>query len=89
MVNTYHMAHRTTLLLDDETRTAARELAARMQVSVSEAIRRAILESHGRARGVSAEDRQKRLTALKELAKSFQGYDPREELRALAEDDGF
>jgi len=89
MAYTYHMAHRTTLLLDDETRTAARELAARMQVSVSEAIRRAILESHGRGRGVSTEDRQKRLAALAELAESFQGYDPREELRALAEDDGF
>jgi hypothetical protein len=83
------MVHRTTLLLDNETRAAARELAARFQVSVSEAIRRAIWESHRRERGLSLEDRQRRLKALSELVEAFRGYDPEDELRALAEEDGF
>ncbi len=32
----YDMQHRTTILLDPQTRTAARQLAARQEVSVSE-----------------------------------------------------
>ena len=39
----YDMAHRTTVLLDEETRTAARQLAMRYGCSTSEAIRRAIV----------------------------------------------
>ena len=83
------MVHRTTLMLDDETRTAARELASKLQISVSEAIRRAILQSHSQLQGISPDDRRKRLQALSQLAKSFQGYDPSDELKALQEEDGF
>ncbi|CAN0490614.1 unnamed protein product [Phaeothamnion confervicola] len=83
------MAHRTTLLLDDATRAAAQELASRMRVTVSEAIRRAILDANRRSQGLTEADRQSRLLALKQLVQSFEGYDPAEELRDLAEDDGF
>jgi hypothetical protein len=83
------MAHRTTLLLDSKTQTAARELAARMQVSVSEAIRRAILEAHSRGNGVSDDDRLKRKKALAQLVESFKNYDPQNELAALADNEEF
>src|SRR4029450_11216914 len=51
------MAHRTTLLLDDETRTAARELARQFGISVSEAIRRSVIHQRDLTVGLPAERR--------------------------------
>ena len=59
---------------DDETQAAARELESKLHVSVP---------------GISPDDQRKRLQALRQLAKSFQGYDPSDELKALQEEDGF
>lgn len=84
------MAHRTTLVLDDETRRAARELAASMNCSTSEAIRRAILRCRDLSRGVPPAERERRSRVLDELFGLFEGHDADEELRRLkAEDAGF
>ncbi|MCE7872006.1 hypothetical protein DYH09_16730 [bacterium CPR1] len=81
------MSQRTTLILDDESRQAARELAATLQVPVSEAIRRAIVRYRDQLRGVPPEARKRRLEALRELRELFAGYDPTQELQGLREGD--
>ena len=81
-------AHRTTLMLDEETRRAARELAARYDCSVSEAIRRAILAQRGQLLGVSEELRRERRRALERLIDLFEGHDAATELARLKEEDG-
>jgi hypothetical protein len=84
------MAHRTTILLDDEVRTAARELAAVYRCSTSEAIRRAVVRHRDAVYGVPAANRQQRKRALKRLFELFEGHDAAEEVRRLkAEDRGF
>lgn len=82
------MAHRTTILLDDETRRAARELAARLDCSVSEAIRRAILALRREALGVSEQRRRERLAAFERMIDLFEGHDPETEIRRLKAEDG-
>lgn len=85
-----YMAHRTTLLLDDETHNAARELSACLKVSVSEAIRRAILSYRQAVLGASPEVRARRRQALEKLIELFEGHDAAEEVARLkAEDQGF
>jgi hypothetical protein len=84
------MAHRTTLMLDDETRKAARELALRYDCSMSEAIRRAVLRHRDSVLGVPEEEREVRTAALYRLFELFEGHDPEAEVRRLkAEDAGF
>ncbi len=84
------MSHRTTLLLDDETRKAARELAANYDCSASEAIRRAVIRHHGTVFGVPLERRRERRRTLERLFDLFEGHDPEEEIRRLkTEDEGF
>jgi hypothetical protein len=84
------MAYRTTILLDDETRAAARELALRYNCSTSEAIRRAILRHNDAVTGVSAEARAERLKVLNRLFGLFEGHDPDDEIRRLKDqDEGF
>ena len=84
------MAHRTTILLDDEVRAAARELAAVYRCSTSEAIRRAVIRHRDAVYGVPASSRQQRRQALKRLFELFEGHDAAEEVRRLkAEDHGF
>ncbi len=84
------MAHRTTLLLDDETRQAARQLALRYDCSTSEAIRRAVVRHRDAAFGVPAERRRERRRALERLFELFEGHDAEEEIRRLkSEDEGF
>jgi hypothetical protein len=82
------MAHRTTILLDEATRKAARELALRYDCSVSEAIRRAILTQRNQALGVSEERRRERLEAFDRLIELFDGHNARAELARLKEEDG-
>jgi hypothetical protein len=84
------MAHRTTLLLDDATRAAARDLAGRYGCSVSEAIRRSVLRQREVALGVPEERRAERKKALRRAYKLFAANDADAEIRRLkAEDTGF
>ena len=84
------MAHRTTLLLDDETRQAARQLALRYDCSTSEAIRRAVIRHRDAAFGIPPERRRERRRSLERLFELFEGHDAEEEIRRLkSEDEGF
>ncbi len=84
------MAHRTTLLLDDDTRHAARQLALRYDCSTSEAIRRAVISQHEVTFGVVPERRRERVRKLEHLFSLFEGHDAAAEIQRLkAEDEGF
>lgn len=84
------MAHRTTLLLDDETRAAARDLAREYGVSVSEAIRRSVIRQREVVVGLPARRRAERARALQRAFALFEGNDPAAEIRRLkAQDAGF
>lgn len=87
---TYDMQQRTTILLDDEVRAAARELAHRYGCSTSEAIRRSVLRHREAVMGVSRERRKERVQALHRLFRLFEGHDAKDEIRRLKEqDEGF
>lgn len=84
------MAHRTTLLLDDESRHAARQLAQRYGCSASEAIRRAVVRHRDAVLGVPAARRRERMRALEQLFDLFEGHDAADEIRRLKnQDEGF
>ena len=84
------MAYRTTLLFDEETRKAAKELALRYDCSTSEAVRRAVIRHRDSVFGVSNEARQERVHTLQRLFHLFEGHDAESEIRRLkAEDEGF
>lgn len=84
------MAYRTTLLFDEATRQAARELAAVYACSVSEAIRRAVVRQRDVVLGVSAEQRKQRRALLDKAFALFEGHDADAEIARLKdEDDGF
>ena len=85
-----YMTKRTSLILDEETRKAARQLALRYGCSTSEAIRRAVLRHREALFGVPAESRKERRKVLERLFDLFEGNDPEEEVRRLKEqDEGF
>ncbi len=84
---TYNMAQRTTLLLDDETKHAARQLALRYRCSTSEAIRKAILRHRDTIFGVPAEGRSERRKSLMRLFDLFAGNDAEDEIRRLKSQD--
>jgi hypothetical protein len=77
------MAHRTTLLLDDETRAAARDLARLYGVTVSEAIRRSVIRQRDLAVGLPTERRAPRTRALHRAFELFEGNDPAAEVQRL------
>jgi hypothetical protein len=81
------MAYRTTLILDDDSRKAARELALRYDCTLSEAIRRAVVRHRDAVVGVPAEVRRERTRTLHRLFELFEGNDPRAEVRRLKEED--
>lgn len=84
------MARRTTLILDEESGNAARQLATHYGVPVSEAIRRSLIAQRDLLTGVSRQVRQERVRALKRLFEIFEGNDAEEEVRRLkTEDRGF
>jgi hypothetical protein len=84
------MATRTTMVLDDEAREAARQLARRYGCSVSEAMRRALVRQRDAELGVPVHRRRERVRALRTLCELFDGNDAASEVRRLkAEDDGF
>jgi hypothetical protein len=84
------MAHRTTILFDDETRRAAKELALRYDCSTSEAVRRAVLRQRDAVFGIPEKARRDRVRTLERLFELFEGNDAEAEIRRLkAEDEGF
>ncbi len=84
------MAQRTTILLDDETRFAARQLALRYGCSTSEAIRKAILGHRATVFGLPAESRTERRRSLLRLFELFKENDPEDEIQRLkSQDEGF
>ena len=84
------MASRTTLVLDDKAREAARQLARRHGCSLSEATRRALIRQRDAEIGVPAQRRRERAKALRRLFDLFADNNPKAEVRGLkAEDQGF
>ena len=84
------MSKRTTLLLDSETRTAARDLAHRFGCSTSEAIRRSVLHHRDSVLGIPRLQRDERVRILERLFDLFEGHDVADEIRRLKEqDEGF
>ena len=84
------MLQRTTLILDPETKQAARQLALRHGCSTSEAIRRAVLRQRDVIFGVPAESRNERRKVLERLFQLFDGNDAEEEIgRLKSQDSGF
>ncbi|MBI4821064.1 MAG: hypothetical protein HY791_32690 [Deltaproteobacteria bacterium] len=82
------MSTRTSLILDDEVRRAAKDLAAHYQCSTSEAIRRAVLGHREVVLGVPKSARVGRVKTLKRLAELFEGHDAAAEIRRLKSEDG-
>ena len=81
---------RTTLVLDDETKRAARQLALRYGCSTSEAIRRAILHQRDFVFGIPAASRAERRKSLDRLIQLFEGHDAQDEIERLkTQDEGF
>ena len=82
------MASRTTLVLDDKAREAARQLARRYGCSLSEATRRALIRQRDAEVGVPRERRRKRAQSLRRLFDLFVDNDPLAEVRRLKAEDG-
>lgn len=76
-------------MLDDKTREAAKELAARQGCSMSEAIRRAVLAHRDTVCGVSEEFRRQRVKALERLFELFEGHDAEAEIEQRKAEDEF
>jgi hypothetical protein len=84
------MASRTTLVLDDKARQAARQLARRYGCSLSEATRRALIRQRDAELGAPRARRRERARVLRKLFDLFADNDPVAEVRRLkAEDGGF
>ena len=84
------MASRTTLVLDDKAREAARQLARRYGCSLSEATRRALIRQRDVELGIPRERRRERVQTLGRLFDLFADNDADAEVRRLkAEDEGF
>lgn len=84
------MAYRTTILLDEESRRAAKELATALDVTPSEAVRRAIVAFRDQVVGVSSNERTRRVAAFKRAVTLFDDNDAAAEVAALkAQDEHF
>src|SRR5947208_2438784 len=74
---------RTTILLDADSRRAAKALAAQLNVSPSEAIRRALVRYRDEVLGLPSDARRRRTAALERLFGLFEGHDAEAEVRRL------
>ena len=83
------MSDRTTIVLDSESRRAAEELAEADQTSMSEAIRRAVLEERDRRLGPGSAAQRRRREALERLFELFAGHDAAEEIAELKRQDEY
>ena len=87
---TYYMSYRTTIILDEESRDAARQLALRLDCSTSEAIRIAIVRHKETVFGLPSDARRQRTEALRQLISLSEDMDPETEVARLKqEDEGF
>jgi hypothetical protein len=78
---------RTTIILGDKERRAAKKLAAHWGVTLSEAIRRSLLAMEAQElEATRSRARRERVLAFKELVKLFHGHDPEEELAQIRAD---
>lgn len=83
------VSSRTTIVLDDESRAAARELAATDGVTVSAAIRHAIVAERNRRIRVTGKRVAERERALQRLFELFDGHDAEAEIARLKAEDAF
>jgi hypothetical protein len=84
------MVRRTTLLMDEDSQRAARDLAVRLNCSTSEAIRRAIVGYRDVVVGLSRDVRSKRVGSLRKMIELSKDSDPAAEVKRLkSEDLGF
>jgi len=83
-------AVRTTILLDPDTRRAAKQLAAKLDVSPSEAMRRATIRYRDELIGApsKAERVRRRLDALARAPEVFKNMDPAAEMRRIRRERG-
>jgi hypothetical protein len=81
------MQTRNAVRLDEPTRLAAKRLAAKLGITPSEAVRRALVHYRDDVLGVPAEARRRRTAALDRLFVLFEGHDAAEEVRHLKEQD--
>ncbi len=78
---------RTTIILGNKERRAAKKLAAHWGVTPSEAIRRALLKVESQElEATRSRERRGRLAAFKELIRLFDGHDPEKELAEIRAD---
>jgi len=75
--------------LDVDSRRAAKRLAAKLNVSPSEVVRRALVHYSDHFVGVSAVRRWRRREALERLAILFKGHDADAEVARLKAEDEF
>lgn len=83
------MSARTSILLDAATREAAQQLAAKYGCTMSDAIRRAIVQQRDRVLGVSEERRKARRAALEKLIELTDGNDPDAEIARIKAEDAY
>ena len=83
------MASRTTLVLDEKAREAARQLARRYGCSLSEATRRALVKQRDAELGLPRERRRERKQALRRLFALFGDNDAAAEVRRLKAEDAW
>ena len=81
------MQTRNAVRLDEPTRLAAKTLAAKLDISPSEAVRRALVHYRDEVLGVPADARRRRTAALDRLCVLFEGHDATEEIRQLKAQD--
>jgi hypothetical protein len=78
---------RTTVVLDSASLDAAHQLSSRLHVSMSEVIRRALLDYRDKMVGITPEFRDQRVAALHRLFDLFEDHDARDEIRRLKSED--
>jgi hypothetical protein len=83
-------AVRTTIMLHADSRRAAKELAAKLDVSPSEVIRRALVHYRDELMGTPsrAERIRRRLAALERASEVFKNVDPAAEMRRIRRERG-
>lgn len=78
---------RTTVNLDERALIAARQLSSRLQVSLSEVMRLALVNYRDQVVGVTPEFRDQRVGDLNRLFDLFEGHDAEAEVRRLKQED--
>lgn len=81
------MSHRTTIVLDDASLQALRDLSRRYGCSASEAVRRALVRYRDEVAGVPEEKRNRRAAALRALVARMDGQDAEAEIARLKAED--